>query len=523
MSNLLRYILSIFALLFLTLHFVFAQTDGFVQYRYSNGAVSSEGTLRNGKPDGFWKSYYEDGTLKSEGLRTMFELDSIWNFYAEDGNLEKSITYRDGKKNGYSLGYKFFYNQDSIKVYYLDSKELFLNGSREGTSYFYSPDGYLQYVFTYRNDKRDGEGYEFDRDSTVISIITYRRGYLVETVKINRKDETGQRQGRWIEFYPSGEKKTETQYYNGKIHGVQRDFDQSGRLISEQRYVEGNKFTIETDTALFDVEIAEYRKVCYENGRVRTEGAFLHNMPIGIHKEYDETGKLILVKEYSSESVLIGEGLFDENGRRTGKWRLYDGYWDYFYAQGMYRKGEKEDDWQFFYSNGNPEMQGYYENDKPVGEWVWLYPNGNKRREENYSDGVLDGNYVEYDSVGNVLVKGTYSDGMKMGEWELHVGDIVEYGSYDSDEKTGEWTEYYVSTNKLRYSGKFRGGDAVGVHRWLYPNGQVEMDGEYRGGLQHKIWHRYNPDGTIYMTRTYRYGNLIKIDDVNVAKPGRKK
>ncbi len=502
---------------------IFAQNEKFIQYHYPTGAVSSEGILRDGKPDGFWKSYYENGNLKSAGLRTMFELDSIWNFYAEDGNLEKSITYREGNKNGFTHTYYYYYNADSSKTYYLYSKELFLNGQHEGLSYYYNKNGNLQFVYPYVNDKRDGSGYEFDKDSTIISIITYRRGYLVETVKVNRKDESGQRQGRWIEFYASGEKKTETQYYNDKIHGVQRNFDQSGRLINEQRFVDGNPFSPETDTAVADIEIAEYRKTFHENGKIRSEGAFLHNLPIGIHKEYDENGNLKLTKEYSSESVLIGEGSFDENGKRTGKWRLYDGYWDYFYAQGSYNKGNKIELWEYFYSNGNREMQGYFENDKPSGEWIWLYPNGNKRRVENYYDGLLDGAYIEYDSVGNLLAKGTYSEGMKHGEWETRVGDIVEYGTYDMDSKTGEWTEYYISNEKLRFSGKFRGGDAIGVHRWLYPNGQVEIDGEYRGGLQHKIWHRYNPDGTIYMTRTYRYGNLIKIDNVKVAKPKRKK
>ena len=29
-------------------------------YYFENGKVSSEGTLRNGKPDGYWKSYHRN-------------------------------------------------------------------------------------------------------------------------------------------------------------------------------------------------------------------------------------------------------------------------------------------------------------------------------------------------------------------------------------------------------------------------------------------------------------------------------
>ncbi|NLD36650.1 MAG: hypothetical protein GX654_07265, partial [Desulfatiglans sp.] len=32
--------------------------DGYQQFRYPNGNISSEGYIKNGKPDGYWKSYY---------------------------------------------------------------------------------------------------------------------------------------------------------------------------------------------------------------------------------------------------------------------------------------------------------------------------------------------------------------------------------------------------------------------------------------------------------------------------------
>ena len=41
----------------------------FMQYRYENGTVSSEGYLKDGKPDGYWKTYHPNGKLKSEGNR----------------------------------------------------------------------------------------------------------------------------------------------------------------------------------------------------------------------------------------------------------------------------------------------------------------------------------------------------------------------------------------------------------------------------------------------------------------------
>jgi hypothetical protein len=106
--------------------------DGITRYYYPNGQISAEGTLREGKPDGYWKNYYEDGILKSEGNRKYFELDSIWKFYYPDGKLSETITYRQDKKNGYSQAYEYYYDADSVKHHYLYSKELYVNGLREG-------------------------------------------------------------------------------------------------------------------------------------------------------------------------------------------------------------------------------------------------------------------------------------------------------------------------------------------------------------------------------------------------------
>ena len=80
--------------------------DGYQQFRYPNGNISSEGHIRNGKPDGYWKSYYVTGVLKSEGRRTSFLLDSLWVFYDQAGDTIEKISYLLGKRNGYSLKYK---------------------------------------------------------------------------------------------------------------------------------------------------------------------------------------------------------------------------------------------------------------------------------------------------------------------------------------------------------------------------------------------------------------------------------
>ncbi len=73
--------------------------DGYKVFKYPNGNISSEGTLKNGKPDGFWKSYFVTGVKKSEGKRRNFMLDSVWVFYMQTGDTLEKIDYLFGSLN----------------------------------------------------------------------------------------------------------------------------------------------------------------------------------------------------------------------------------------------------------------------------------------------------------------------------------------------------------------------------------------------------------------------------------------
>lgn len=484
--------------------------NGYNIFYYPNGIISSEGNMKDGKPDGYWRSYYEDGTLMSEGNRLYSQLDSVWNFYNKEGALINAITYRNDEKNGYTFSYDFYYKKDSSKVYYLKSKELYYLGLREGLSYFFDKNEKLKYTYNYKNDKRNGEGKEFDVDSLVITLFGYYNGYQIEARKINRKDKNRLKQGVWMEFYPSGSKKVESNYLDDQLHGTYKEYDLAGKIILEKRYVRGKEYikTAEDEIVLK----AEVKKNYYPDGVLQYEGAFVDNIPVGIHKEYDNKGKLIINKEYSSEGEFFGEGLFDESGKRIGKWKLYDSHYNYYYGEGNYVKGLKDGKWKYFYPDGKIEQEGFYTDGKPDREWIWYHKNGNIKVEEAYLIGKLEGLYTEFDSTESVVLKGEYYDDARIGEWYYNVGYITEKGSYEYSEKKGEWRQFYNINNKKYFVGSFINGDADGIHIWYYSNGEVKLVGEYRAGKKHKDWKKYKEDGSLEMTYTYRNGVLIKID-----------
>src|SRR5665648_32452 len=209
-----------------------AVKDGYQIFRYPNGTISSEGLFKSGKPEGFWKSYYVTGIKKSEGRRTNFLLDSIWIFYDQAGDTTKKINYIFGKKNGWYYSYK----KDPSKGVYLWSKELFAGDIKEGTEYFYFPDGKIQQTIPYNNGKKEGLSKEYDKEGNIITLLEYSNDFLVSRERINRQDSKGLKQGEWKEFYPNGRIKSEKSFKDDQVHGYYKEYDNRGKLVLTMLY-----------------------------------------------------------------------------------------------------------------------------------------------------------------------------------------------------------------------------------------------------------------------------------------------
>ncbi len=487
--------------------------DGVTTFYYPSGQKSGEGIIRDGKPDGFWRSWYENGQLKSEGLRTNFMLDSIWNFYYYSGQLHQSISYRNDQKNGYTSSFVLDINNIDT-LYYQASKELFLNGIRQGESFYYHPNGQLMMSIYFRNDKRHGNGKEYDESGNIVALFEYFNGYLIENLKINRFDYQNRKQGRWMEFYTNGNVFTDASYMNDKLHGYYREYNEAGVLIKEMRYLNGDVVTRDIEEE-YKIK-ADVRTLYNPNGTLKYTGAFLENKAVGVHNEYDENGRLQTAKVYNEFGVLTAQGLFDEQGNRTGKWTLFydDGK---IMGTGSYLKNLKTGLWEYYYRDGNQEQKGEYRDDKPEGYWVWYYASGKILREENYEFGKREGLFTEYDEIGNIITKGEYFDGYRIGEWFYNVGDHTEIGFYENGFKTGNWKHYYPN-NKLSFEGDYRAGDPAGKHVFYYNDGSIMITGSYRAGKKHGSWKKFNTDGTLFTLFNYRNGKLIKIDGKKLSE-----
>lgn len=484
-------------------------SDGYHVFRYPNGAISSEGIIKNGKPDGFWKSYYVTGVKKSEGKRTNYLLDSIWVFYDQAGDTSEIINYLYGKKNGYY--YKF--GKDASVGLYVYSRELFAGDRKEGSAYIYFPDGKVKQIITYNGGKKSGLSKEFDHDGMVITLMEYSNDFLVSRERINRIDNEGLKQGDWKEFYPDGNVRVEKTYRDDMLHGYYKEYDMKGNLTLTMLYDNGAvvKSNVEDQP---DIEIVN--RYDQEN-RLIYSGPFRNQVPVGIHREFGTDGKVTNAKIYNDNGLLLSEGIVDESGNYNGKWKDYYPSGEVS-AEGQYTDSRRTGQWKFYDENSKLEQTGSYNNGRPDGIWKWYYDTGALLREEEYFQGRRDGSCIEYSRSGEIIAQGMYSDGERNGEWKFSSGDNTEEGKYIIGLRDGTWKSYYPN-GKLRFKGNYVQGNAEGSHYYYYENGRTKEERHYNSGIRDKTWKKYDEDGNLIMTIVYRNDVEYSINGVKINLP----
>jgi uncharacterized protein len=500
--------------------FVFSQNkvenNGYNKFYYPGGQISSEGKMVNGNPDGYWKTYYATGILKSEGNRKDFLLDSLWIFYDESGDTIEKINYYGGKKNGYYYTYQYQFDVNRKKTGGLVSKELFLNEIRQGTSYYYE-NGKLKLVINYVKGKKHGLSREFDESGAIITLYEYKNDYLIFKEKINRKDNKGLKQGTWKEFYKTDKIKSEANYVNDTLNGYYKEFDELGKMVHIFKFKDGKKLNIDSAKTVNVVVKEEY----YSNGKIKFRGSYVDSIPVGIHKYFAMDGSVQNGILYNDIGKLSGEGLVDDNDKKQGLWKFYYESGELL-SQGKFSDDKKTGEWSFYYRNGNLEEKGKYNKNNAIGLWKWYYENGKLWRTESYENGKEEGKLVEFAQDSTIINKGEYADGEKEGYWFYHVGDHTEEGNFQAGLKEGLW-KYHYSNGELFFVGNFVHDLPNGRHKYFYDNGNLKEQGNYIMGNKEGIWVKYDYQGNIEMTITYKNDNEERVNGIKMTLPKERK
>ena len=485
--------------------------NGYNVIYHTNGKISSEGMMRDGKPDGYWKSYFATGVMSSEGNRVNFLRDSTWVFYINTGDTAEIINYRFDKKSGYRYLYDTSTERNSISRRYLKLREIYLDDKREGSAYYYYPSGKIRQIIPYRNGWKHGVSKIYDENGTVITLEEYYNDHMSTREYINRVNEKGEKNGTWKTFYPDGKLKEEEYYKNGVLDGAITLYSEKGFPISGRTYREGKVIEEGPQIKVEPIDLTSY----WEDGvTIKRKGTYLDSIPTGSHYFFNREGKPEKRIDYIY-GIRIREGSVDENSRRTGKWEIFSETGE-LRSTGNYVNDRQHGEWRYFFKNGQKEQIGNFNNGIMEGEWKWFFPSGNILREETYVNSKPNGLCIQYSDSGTIVAKGEYNlEGEREGQWIEHIGHSREEGKYTMGLKEGIWKTYY-DDNRLHHTGNFVQGVPDGRHLIYYPDGTLKEEQYYVMGRRDKNWKKYYENGALFLTITYRNDEEIRINGMRI-------
>ena len=364
-----------------------------------------------------------------------------------------------------------------------------------------------------------GLGKEYSTDGNIITITEYKKGFIVDRMKINRRDQNHLKQGRWDTFYDNGKVKSEGIYKNDKKEGYFKEYDENGDLVSVWKYSNDKKIEDAEEVTKLDVQ-NEY----YPDGKLKASGTYRNGVPEGIRREYNTEGEILRSFIYSNGYV-TGEGIVREDGLKDGPQKEFykDGT---LRAEGEYKEGKPVGEWKYFYPGGKLEQAGKYSaSGKMTGQWKWYYENEDLMMEEGYRNGLRDGIHTEYDESGNIVEEGEFLNDLEEGPWITLSGDYFEKGTYRDGLKTGKWSSWYLSRSEnttdsiLRFTGNFVDDIPEGEQLYYWDNGKIKDKGSYIAGRKDGDWIKYNSDRMPFLVITYQNGAEIRYDGVKVKPP----
>jgi antitoxin component YwqK of YwqJK toxin-antitoxin module len=352
-----------------------------------------------------------------------------------------------------------------------------------------------------------------------MTLTEYKKGFIVDRLRINRKDNQGRRQGRWCSFYDSGVLKNEVTYKDDLKNGYLKEYAESGDLVKISKYIND---LLQTEAA--EIQKLDIKNEYYPDGKIKISAMFRNGIPEGIKREYTAEGRIEKSYLYKT-GVIIGEGIIKEDGNRDGRWK------DFYpegplKAEGDYDNGKQIGEWKFYHLNGKIEQTGKFNKQgKPDGKWRWYFDSGKLLKEENYRGGLKDGLSTEYDETGKVVEEGEFVNGNEDGPWIEQIGDCFIRGTYRDGLKNGMWYNLYLNTDGVKidslcfFKGNFIEDNPDGKHTYYWENGKVKDEGYYVMGKKEGEWYKYNFDGTLFMITTYKQGVEMRYDGIKIKPP----
>ncbi|NOZ47863.1 MAG: hypothetical protein GXO79_13955 [Chlorobi bacterium] len=171
----------------------------------------------------------------------------------------------------------------------------------------------------------------------------------------------------------------------------------------------------------------------YYSGKIKYEGYFKNDKPIGTFKRYYENQKLEAILKYDTNNDKAYAVLYNKRGHKiaSGNYidKKKDSIWKYFKKDTIllleenYNHGVRQGLIRKYFENGNVFEETFIYNSIRDSTWKQYYSDGSLKMQCNHIKGVRTGDFVAYYPSGKLEVKGQYENDMKQGKWQFFKED----------------------------------------------------------------------------------------------------
>lgn len=159
----------------------------------------------------------------------------------------------------------------------------------------------------------DLSGYETE----TINGVTYASKVESTGIKVSEGAlMNGNKNGAWISYYPNdGKIKKIENYINGKLNGPTLEFSNRGAIDTRTSYKNGVKHGLSgtykfgravKETQFANGKIDGVHKEYFNNGKLQKEVHFKNDKQHGTFRQYNEEGEIIIQYEYKNGEKISG-------------------------------------------------------------------------------------------------------------------------------------------------------------------------------------------------------------------------
>jgi antitoxin component YwqK of YwqJK toxin-antitoxin module len=301
----------------------------------------------------------------------------------------------------------------------------------------------------------------------------------------------------------------------------------------------GNDEGEPTDDAPIEIVKERYPSGVVRVEREVTQDAAGNYIPHGNWRQYDPTGRLIAEGRFiQSKKEGIWRRLYRGDDAPLLATSPYSSFTPPFVSQATFRSGNLHGKWIITDAKERKVHELEFVDGERHGTSTWYFPSGQIMLTGMYEHGRANGEVIQYGPDSAIIARETYEEGRKLApkidyydaqqlakkteamflHAALHVKSadqwdtctLAVFEARGQDEKHGPFTSWHKN-GQLARQGEFRYDLPVGTFLYWYPNGQKQMEGTYTDGRQTGQWVWWHENGLKSIGGEYENGTPVGV------------